>query len=91
MELIDIICNKKLLLKEFLENKIALNCKTIEDARYLFSNIKDLSEKRKKDFINYWYTYREETCYEHYGNNYYFCSLKYFREQEPKEIKEWKK
>ena len=91
MELINKIYNKKRrLLKRFLKNKIILNCKTEEDAKDLFSNIKDLSEKRKNDFINYWNKYKENTCYECCNSYYLFDSIEYFQEYEQKKIKEWK-
>lgn len=91
MELISKMYNKNLMIKEFLENEIVLNCKTIEDAEDLFSYINNLSEQRKKDFIDYWYEHRKETCYECCDDkNYYFSSLRYYQEQEHKEIKEWK-
>lgn len=97
MELINIICNKDLI-KEFLENKIVLNCKTKENAQkllnYLAKNnylIKNncFSENEVIELINTWNTYKKDTCYQYENKSLFFDNKKYYRRKEKKEIRIW--
>lgn len=93
MELINTICNKDLI-KEFLKNKIVLNCKTKENAQnllnYLYKN-NYINKEEIKELLRFWNKYEEDTCYQYEDKRLYYDSKYYYINKEPKEIKEWKK
>ena len=97
IELINKYNNKTILLKEFLENKIVLNCKTIEDVKDLFSYVKNINKEEKENLVDCWYIYKDGTCYEYcsknifYKKQYYSSDTYYYMFKEQKEIKIWKK
>lgn len=93
MELINIIYNKNLI-KEFLENKIVLNCKTRETAQNFFNYLDKnnyINKEETKELLRVWNEYEENTCYQYEDKRLYYDSKYYYINKEPKEIKEWKK
>ena len=92
MELINIICNENLL-KEFLENKIVLNCKTKENAQKLLNYLDKnnyINKKETKELLRVWNKYGKNTCYQYENKCLYYDSKYYYTNKESKKIKEWK-